>query len=849
MNFISSQQESIVLSPHKIKLIQGCAGSHKTDTLIKCAVHDLRVYLRPILFLTLVGSVTNEITCRLENALNIKIRKCGASNHFIGHYNKIPICISNFDAWVHYTLKEKATLIKKYHKRKVACLAEESENTIYSCTMKNGEKVGLLMVDEVQDLCPNQMKIIINIIRANPTLYVNVAGDYLQTLFLTELCQDMPHPMDLFRSVQPSLFTLHICMRCPRAHVDFSNFLLEDIHAKYILPPMESNNNNDIDKPFLFTHYKVTNNNNTDALKNAELIRDMIITLMKCDPDICENDIVVIMPKTNSNLLFEQLSSVLKNVIYMKTRGEDGTHSALDWMNAEGKIKLLSIHGDKGRGHKAVFLIGMTEYALPKKGYINTARELLSESLLNVGITRSLKYLFIGMNYTFPSRYLFFKKDKLLQHAYATWDWSLVNKRKVLPEPYQSIFMTCIEKYGINNKNPKQNLMNPIWNEEQYDFEKNMGGDKTDLCVKKDISTRFEETINVLPYPWEEEKNTFGHPMKGITQKDDLSNNGTFYELLGVMCELLIQRRLYQDALFSQLSIYLDESRRIFVKDEQFLSCAHDTRGFTMEELNDVYYTKHEFFFSKNKELWNSIKKITSDGKWAFPSIFKEIEFHEQMFNFMKPNLSNEELSPACIWNVMLFMIHVRDKEYRPNLSIFFGRFNHPINVIHNNVDSFIRELELEKESCECKRNIFFEKTYAVYGSLNDEERRILYGDKNKNKKCKIRPIFISGRYDMFDEKNQILYEIKASMCAEYSDEWLNQIGMYASLMEVYKIPVKKCVIVNILQGILWEWKIDTSVFPKIETVVEKISNEYHWHVVEKNALLRGIKELRYEFI
>ena len=71
MNFISNQQKKIVKSNNKYKLINGCAGSNKTDTLIKCALTDLNINKRPILFITLVGSVTDEIKTRLEKYLDI----------------------------------------------------------------------------------------------------------------------------------------------------------------------------------------------------------------------------------------------------------------------------------------------------------------------------------------------------------------------------------------------------------------------------------------------------------------------------------------------------------------------------------------------------------------------------------------------------------------------------------------------------------------------------------------------------------------------------------------------------------------------------------------------------------
>ena len=38
MEFISSEQEKIVNDRSKIRKVSGCAGSRKTDTMIKCGI-------------------------------------------------------------------------------------------------------------------------------------------------------------------------------------------------------------------------------------------------------------------------------------------------------------------------------------------------------------------------------------------------------------------------------------------------------------------------------------------------------------------------------------------------------------------------------------------------------------------------------------------------------------------------------------------------------------------------------------------------------------------------------------------------------------------------------------------
>ena len=92
--YVSKQQQQIVESQSKYKLINGCAGSRKTDTLILSAIEHIKLNHQPILFITLVSSVTVEIKSRLEDYLNIKLDKIGVSNHYVGFYQDVPIGIN-----------------------------------------------------------------------------------------------------------------------------------------------------------------------------------------------------------------------------------------------------------------------------------------------------------------------------------------------------------------------------------------------------------------------------------------------------------------------------------------------------------------------------------------------------------------------------------------------------------------------------------------------------------------------------------------------------------------------------------------------------------------------------------
>ena len=580
--FISEQQKDIVYSTAKYKLINGCAGSHKTDTLIKCAIRDLIINKRPILFLTLVMSVTYEIKSRLEKYLKIDINQIGRSNHFKGYYEtqsiSVPIVISNYDAWIHFMIQDDSDIneIGSQWDRKIDRLlirSQEEENLIcYMKTYSNGSsKTELLILDEAQDLDSKKMEILVNIAAKQTDLDFYIAGDLLQTIYgsNTNLKGTELFAMNIFKQLNPSYFDLNKCMRCPKAHIDFNNLIMNRIQEKYGIPPILSSNNDILNKPMLFTHRASTNN--ADAIINANQITDIIKILMEKDLTIKPNDIAIIMAKSKDNHTYIQLENTLSefykskgyiNCVQHMNTDADGYHRTLDWTSVEEKTIMLSIHGDKGKGHKVVFFLGLTEKSIPKENYIFKPSEILAESLLNVGITRSLQYLFIGFTYSYPSRYLYNYKDKLHEFAYLAW-----NKDNNMPEPYAAI---------QRRLNSSQQETLPKW-DISYENEPIKIGDKSNLKIKNDLSKDFEHINEFLSYNWTEleEAITFG-------QKQNIKIH--FHEIhsifLGVMTELLIQRIIYKDNLFKFLRDSNNEEYTKYEDDEQLLTFMHDVNKF-----------------------------------------------------------------------------------------------------------------------------------------------------------------------------------------------------------------------------------------------------------------------------
>lgn len=824
MDFISEQQQNIVTSNDKYKLINGCAGSRKTDTLIKCALADLSKNKRPILFLTLVGSVTDEIKTRLELQLDIVIDKQGYTNHYLGYYNEIPICISNYDAWVHLMLENMDGLndIAECFSEKVDILLEKTQKEPIICYMKNKKKVGLLMIDEVQDLRSTKMKIITNLSITHKDLDIYCAGDYLQTLYTddTTSLQSMDvHAMSVFKRISPKYFDLNICKRCPKAHVDFNNLMLKDIQTKYMIPPMLSDNDNIIDKPVLFTHYKTSNN--TDARITAEQVTTMIKILMNKDVSIVPDDIAIIMAKSKENYIYFQLQDTLNklydalgykdSLLYMSTYC-DGAHNSLDWKNSKGKTKMLSIHGDKGRGHKVVFFLGLTEGSIPRDIFINKPSEIIPESLLNVGISRSTKYLFIGFANSFPSRYLARKKDDLSRFVYSYWD----KDQETIPEPYKSIIWSI----DLSQKN-----LDPKW-DCKYKDDKMLTGIKNNIKVKDDVSKDFEQTKNLVMRPWKKEETQIKF---GNNQVLDMPLQEQHYMLLGLMSELLIQRLTNKFNLFNLLKLASNTENNIYTDDERFLSCMYDVKH-NYIDLNE-YFKTYNSFFIKNPELVKDIQNAVTKKKNVVHSIFRSLNFQKELDTFFS-DTNNSNLKTENIWNVTLFHNHVLNKMYKPAVNSCLGYFNEDISVLHDNIDKYINKYITNN-------NIIYEYPLNLYGNLTKEEMCIL----NK-KSCDSSLISITGRVDIYDNTNNNLYEIKTSRIKGYSQEWLTQTVTYIMMMDVYKLPVKNFFIVNLLNGCLWKW--EAQPLPKIEDVIStKINKKYELHEFEVNALIRGIEQKR----
>lgn len=826
MDFFSEQQKEIVLSNERFKLINGCAGSRKTDTLVKCAIHDLETNQRPILFITLASSVTFEIKTRMENYLSISINKLGQSNHYYGEYNKIPICISNYDAWVYYMLSKRYDVsemheIREYHSKKVEILLELTSKESIPCYMRKDTKAGLLILDEAQDICSNKMSILTNLAIKNDNLDIFIAGDYLQTIFVSDV---ETHSMNLFKMLTPKYFDLNICKRCPKAHIDFNNCIMKTIQKKYDLPIMLSDNENNIDKPVLFTHGGLTKDG--DVMVCTLQIVEMIEKLLDFDDLLKPSDIVFIMAKSKENKLFQQLMINLnelyekrgwKDSIEYMTTEADGYHNTLNWNKCENKSVLISIHGDKGKGHKAVFFLGLTENSIPRENHIFKPSEIISESLLNVAITRSLKYLFIGFNNKLPSRYLMNCHEDLPLYCYCSWNLSYS-----MPEPYFSILNSSVE------------FEEPIFDRFSYKDSPVLTGINSVLEVSNNISIDFENINEIVNHSWKTsvEKTIIG--TKQIIPPDFGPRKSI---LLGKLTELLIQRKTNKIPLFNLLSKFLTENIVEYSDDDIILSFMSELKRLrnSIEFAKDYLFKyRYAHFFLTNPLYKHHINNLIDKNKIIIHSIFKTSGFKADLEEFLSEK-ENNELETVSVWNVLL--LYQSLFEYIPGLPSLYGFLQIELKELHQNIEIFIENY--------ITKDVVFEKpVYIIESEFLESELKILNIEKHT--------VGISGRIDVFELNKNYLFEIKASNYNELSERWLIQTVVYQLLLYYLKnIKTERIFIVNLVSGVIWSWDVKSIELPSFDKFIDVIGKKYDWHNIEKNKLKskKQIQEIDEEFM
>ena len=823
MEYISDIQKNIVESNAKYKLINGCAGSRKTDTLLKCAFHQIQKEKCNTIFLTLVGSVTHEIKNRIQYLFQIQIHKYGISNHYLGQFNSSWIEIANFDAFIHKQLENCKKITEQNgfkHNHKVQLLTNSiQKEEISQFFLKNDETIQMILVDEFQDLEPSKVELLLAIQKANPEIKIFCVGDIMQSIFSQALLQGLSkHPMIYFKKCNPTLFSIPTCYRCPKSHLHFANVILQKHHEKFNVSPFCSNNSNLEDKPVLFTHGKLTHN--TDAFQASRQICAIIKTTMLMDTELQPKDIVILMKKTNENPVFECLKKQLK-ITYKKMginpalikhcrTQYDGYRQTINWDDIKDKTKMMSIHAFKGRDAKLVIFLGLTLNSFPEENSLFQDEELVDVSLLNVALTRSTKYLFVGFSKTAPSRYI--SKETNLQF------WKHMPKicyRSWVPYLAPAFYKFIIKE---NNKYYHDSLFNDHSN---YSMTKNpnwyfphrvnpLKTPKKDILqIKNDLSREYEDIADICPEFPEPITIRFGNRCKFTTELDE-----TMCELMGVMGELLISRFFIPDTLTSIFQIYTNPENIFFTEDDRILCLAYDL------QINQYFQTDlHETLWEKLVKKYYKLsgQYLPDVPKLIVPICFSGNYFQQQLQLFMG-NTPNKEIPTKIWWNISIFYNEIMRKIYQPDMFLYLDCLEDDITTLHKNVEFLIPYM-----SANLHTQISHNLTHTITNHTSLEQLGFTIKDDEQ--------IFtngyhygIAGRSDFYDEHYQNLIEIKSSQKVNLSMEWTIQTFIYSILPPF--ITIRNLMVINILNGKLYQFSVP-HISPK--NIISSILSNKKW--------------------
>jgi len=806
LEFINEQQRLVILDPVKYKLINGCAGSRKTDTLIKCALNELE---SNIVFLTLVSSVTYEITTRL-NEIGLNIERERNNNRYKSINSSSKIEVVNFDAFVNqklnYVLKRIKQTLDDYD---ITGSCFESKRELFLTFLQNKlfkpTGISLIIVDEAQDLDIVQMKIIYELAIANPKIKVFIAGDIFQTIY------NNISSFSVFRKLNPKSFDLNYCWRCPKAHISFNNFLLRQHRDNWVIPEMQSSNENTLDKPFIFPHYGISDN--TYASKNAKIIKTIIRNLMSFDEEIQNEDIVVIMPTSKANKLYHQLECFLDNAYHINTEG-DGYHQTIDWTVVGNRTALLSIHGDKGKGHKVVFFLGLSQNSLPN--FYHNETDLIPISLLNIALTRSTKYLFVGFNTIQPSIYI----QKYLDYtqitktlnieplAYHSWD-----ERKLV-EPYESI--KEIVKKNISYKYKSFQVKEPLCRVDGI----------------KDISKSFEHSKAFLNQIIEPLELTFGEYQDLNIEKD---RKEIYYCLLGQMSEILIQRIIQPESLFQRL-----EQNLYYTNDDSLIVYNLDYRTIFGYDL--VKYLSIHPESSFKKEIFNKFMKSVSKKRVLINHAFREVDIKP----FLDIRINNEDFSSSYLWNITLLLNQIESFNYKPFINTLLNAFDDDLSILHGNIRLYANklvdptfEVDVDIESDYTREeisDIFAQKYYE-----NPENKPAYFKRMIKGRLDCIHNVIYKDKLTQEYKETLEILEFKCSGFEGCSQEWIIQTYLYALLYYYNKeIDVKRITIVNFRKGKSFTFNISVTKDDLINAI-EVLGPNFNWHQVELEHFKRLI--------
>jgi hypothetical protein len=807
-NYCSDEQRRAVLTAvgHKGKkgrstLLKGCAGSRKTETLIMIGLLNYFAGRR-VVFVTLVTSVTVEIMVRITaNLIGSWFEKTG--NHYVmqggpGGKRTGSIQVSNLDAVIHARL-----LSEDIDMGDIGDQFGEKARLITSMGLKNvimvdGGVADVILWDEIQDSHPSRAMALAQLVEGTPAL-AHAAGDLMQTIFDAALKGGL-HPMNLFaRALQSTVVQQTVCWRCPESHIRFRNRIMSDFDKQHgCFPLVASPTPPDGWRPILLPHGPLTGEKgNFNAAVVADIVFNCILFLLHHDPSLRLSDFAILMPRSNDNAVFNQLEERLnkhfgpRSAIILRSK-VNGDRQGINWELAKtlNAVRLLSIHADKGLGHKAVFCLGITENSLPQQHRLFHSGELVDQSLLNVALTRSKAYLFVGMASGAPSRYICDNIGSLITDnlVAAVWDEKTWGAERGVCEVIAARVIDMKPNFANRHY-----LQRPI-----------RRPSKLVLNLAQDVADTVDHPKDLMRFRWTTpEKESFGSKPwlipPDIHQQEDL-----LMPVVGYMAELLLKRHIYAPSVrpceYRLESSVINRTDIRYTSDGMQLDLVADL---SLNELalaggDNVRALWEEPLRSHGKSLRGrprlcpfrkAVQRMLREGPAIIlDSKFKKATFRESLAAYLDCD-DVRTLKGRQLWNVAL--LHASSRGFRrAHVLSFMDYFQGDIGDLVENVVAF------------AQLPVMCDPTVSLQVPLN-----ILHCESNPDVMKEMgltRPALVGlrGIADCVSESS--LFEFKASRQKDCPNEWKFQVFAGACL----RPGVEHIRVVNLALGRMYSWRL-----------------------------------------
>jgi len=857
MNY-TQEQNSIIHGGERVTSVMGVPGCGKTTTLFGKILYNV---LANIIIITRTNSVVEEIR---EHALkhNMIFSRINTSGHYIhkrnnGNY----ITITNIDAFIHYQLTQyKYDLTKngdQFNKKKHILANLIKNGDIKNLYIKNLDNINIIAnqiyIDEVQDMIPIELSIFINILKTNLTLNCSVFGDTLQTLTEESTSE---YPIITFnKELDAKQYNLSLCFRCPKSHIIFNNCLLKNIRDsnKYgELPNIVSNNQDIIDKPFLFTHPGMNTNSNGFVIANH--IINIISNCKKYDDTLGFGDISILVPKINEcstiPIIFSELEKNFGEHFYYFETNKSGTTIPIDFtkiketycnctyksnkkkkkqfkansnycdkcktFRKKNKTCIISIDAFKGKESRLIIVLNLADKSIPRENHIDKKEELTDFSKLNVLTTRSTQYLFLGINALSPSRYFMLKQNKLEDNNlfYHPWYLGETNNTKNNTNNYNQhvyLFKYAPELYKkiAENDEMKYNLY-----PKSIDFPKRNTPDNNKILAT-DVSDNVD-IDNLTTYEIEEEQ--YGKKCNFTKTYDSriLGNMGNLlifrqlyingkidtdfrnqYELLQI-CDINNIFEIDSDQVYS-IIVDLDINNTI-MRDakksaKDLIGTYHSLLGLLLKKIAEIKLDKKLKIKYENEIGYlishNNIKLFCHSD---YLIIFKDLK------PFLNRSIKNESINSKTYFNIAILNEHLGNNIFRPVNKNYINIFDEDISILHQNCNIFSNKLN----GCFLEHQVSFK-----YTELSESIIKLLGYDRQKEDKIfrEGYPCKIVGVSDIIHQNN--LIEVKTSKSDICKKTWIIQVLVYILLYKLLDKRFTNTYINNILIGKQYTIKFD----------------------------------------